>query len=102
MTFPIARDITLLAYWGKIRERYLIVPDKIVKEVNRRTVIAASRFVYSSGKSESFKNFVQKLQHSEPKWEVRTKDLSIEGGKKAIFATRSSIGYTKALRNLTL
>ena len=48
ITFPISSHVTLLATWrDDLREGYIPVTPQIVKEINRRTVSNASRFVYN-------------------------------------------------------
>lgn len=71
VTFPISRDLALVATRRKgVRPGYIPVSHQVVKDINRRTVISAQRFVYSSEKSEALNRLVQKYMNSSPKMGV--------------------------------
>ena len=53
ITFPISQDIGFWGTWGNIREGYEDVSNRSVKQFNRRTVISASRYVYSARNADS-------------------------------------------------
>lgn len=63
--FPLSRDLLLLCSWKKYKGYYQ-VKNKNVKEINRRTVIYASRFVFSSQKSHGISILVDKYKKSHP------------------------------------
>jgi len=65
VVFPISQELIFLGTWGRWQEGYTpIVLDKTIEEINRKTVIFALRFVYSSRKSENLNNLVQKYKDS--------------------------------------
>lgn len=69
VSLPLSQDLCALGTWhGK--EGYFQSVNQIVKIVNQRTVIASSRFVFSSERSEKLKYFVRKYQNSAPKMKV--------------------------------
>jgi hypothetical protein len=69
VTFPITREFALLASWQPFTRRHLVASPAAVREVNRRTVMSAQRFVYSPGKSVGLLRLVKK--HSKRKPEVQ-------------------------------
>ena len=71
VTFPISKELTLAATRRKgVRPGYIPVSHQVVKDINRRTVMSALRFVYSSQKSEALNRLVQKYLNSSPKMGV--------------------------------
>ena len=61
ITFPISCHITLLATWrSNLHQDYVPVTQHIVKEINRRTTINATRYVYSGYDKEWVLPFVKK------------------------------------------
>lgn len=69
VTFPISKDLALFASW-KGEGGYIQGKNKIVKEINRRTVLSTLRFVFSSEKSDTINKFIQKYVDSAPKMKV--------------------------------
>lgn len=69
VTFPISKDLALFASW-KGETGHIQGKNKIVKEINRRTVLSALRFVFSSEKSDIINKFIQKYVGSAPKMKV--------------------------------
>ena len=67
VTFPVSRDIALVATWKRLGKTYQKGTDRLVKEINYRTIMAASRFVYSSQRSDGFNRLVHRYRGSEPK-----------------------------------
>lgn len=65
VTFPISKDLALFASW-KGKEGYIQAKNKLVKDINRRTVLAALRFVFSSERSDGINKLVQKHKNSSP------------------------------------
>jgi len=65
VTFPIFKDLALFASW-KDRGTYIQGKNRLVKDINKRTILAASRFVFSSGKSDDINKLVQKYKNSAP------------------------------------
>lgn len=70
LTFPISKDLAFFGTRLHIKEGYFRANNKLIKETNRRTVISALRFVYSSQKSEGLNRLVQKYKDSAPKMKV--------------------------------
>lgn len=69
VTFPLSSDIALLASWvGK--SSYVQGRNKHVKGINKRTILAASKFVFASAKSDILNKLVQKCINSTPKMRV--------------------------------
>lgn len=61
ITFPISCHITLFAAWrSNLRQDYVPVTQHIVKEINRRTVSNATRYVYSGFDKDWMLPFVKK------------------------------------------
>jgi len=70
ITFPISKDLSLVATWKGI-EGYVQCKNRQVKEITRRTVLSAARFVYASRKSEVLNRLVQKYKGIAPRIEVK-------------------------------
>jgi hypothetical protein len=66
VTFPISRELALLASW-KGREGHIRGHNSQIKEITRRTIMSASRFVFSSVKSDTLDRLVQKFKYTAPK-----------------------------------
>ncbi len=48
LSFPISSDVALVGSWNRnLSNGFVEAPPQILKEVNRRTITAASRYVYS-------------------------------------------------------
>jgi len=61
ITFPISSTITLWATWHKnVREGYISAKDHIIREFNRRTTSAATKYVYYSEEAQWVVNLVNK------------------------------------------
>ncbi len=72
VTFPLSATLALMAGWAGDGDIYRKrVTENMVREVNRRTVAGASRFVYASEKSDQLMRFVMKFKDSGGRWEVR-------------------------------
>ena len=69
VTFPISRDLMFHGTWGKF-EGYEKLTNEGVKEMNRRTVISALRFVFASEYSHNLNGLVQEYKHISPKIKV--------------------------------
>lgn len=66
LTFPLSRDLALFARWRGKDLEYRPGKNNTVKAINRRTVLAALRFVFSSQKSDSVNRLVQNYVNSAP------------------------------------
>lgn len=67
ISFPISQDLALIATWGDaMTERFLQGSHDLVKAVNRRSVLAAHRFVYAPEKSDALSRLVQKCANTRP------------------------------------
>ena len=69
VTLPISKDLIFLGMW-KSFEGNKILSNKIVKEMNLRTVISALRFVFASQCSDGLNRLVQKHKDSAPRTKV--------------------------------
>lgn len=69
VTFPISKDLGFLGTWDKC-EGYQKVDNNYLKEINRRTIISALRFVFSSEKSDKTNELVQQYKDSAPQIKV--------------------------------
>ena len=69
VTFPITRDLGLLATWGRLKGGYW-KSKKVVKAMSRMIIINAERFVYAPVKSDDLCSLVQKHKDSSPKIQV--------------------------------
>ena len=67
LTFPVSKDLMFLGTWSKEIEGYKILNNKFVKELNRRTISSALRFVFSSQYSKELNRLVQKYKDSSPR-----------------------------------
>lgn len=65
VTFPISKDLILFATWNG-PEGYKKLNSKAVKELNRRTVISALRFVFAPLNSKELNRTVQRYRDSSP------------------------------------
>jgi hypothetical protein len=64
ITFPISSTISLWATWQKnLAEDYLVSKESIVREINRRTASAATRYVYSSIENDGIVSLVNKKNY---------------------------------------
>lgn len=70
VTFPISKDLAFLGTWTK-KDGYTQSTNNLVKSVNHRTCLNASRFVYASQKSGGLNRVVQRYKDSAPRLEVR-------------------------------
>ena len=66
VTFPISKDLTFLGKW-KQSDGYKKLNNNLVKKINRRTIISASRFVFASQYSHGLNRLVQKYKDSAPR-----------------------------------
>lgn len=64
--FPLSKELMLLGTWKNFRG-YFQLKNKDVKDINRRTVIFALRFVFYSQKSQGISILVQKYKDSHPR-----------------------------------
>lgn len=64
VTFPISSDIVLWATWRKdLKEDYSTIKTQGFKEINRRTVLNATRFVYHAKDEYWIQKFICKDNH---------------------------------------
>lgn len=69
MSFPISKNISLLASWQSFRDQqYLDATSQQIKELNRRTIHNATRFVYSSEKKDWLTDSLNKKEHQIHLW----------------------------------
>ncbi|MBU1615972.1 DUF4238 domain-containing protein, partial [bacterium] len=69
VTFPISQDLMFFGTWQKF-EGYKKLNNKFVKEMNRRTISSALRFVFASQCSDKLNRLVQKYKDSTPRMKV--------------------------------
>jgi hypothetical protein len=67
LTFPIAKELALLATWNKGKLSYSKCTNKFVRGVNHRTIHSALKFVFSSEVSEGLNSLVQNHKESSPR-----------------------------------
>lgn len=67
LSFPLSKDIAILATSKYSTDEYKNVSDKMVKEINRRTVISAQRFVFSSHKYNGLNKLIKEFENFRPK-----------------------------------
>jgi hypothetical protein len=64
ISFPISPQVTLWATWrGDINDGYVLISDRIVHEINRRTIDFAQNFIFSSIPEEWISKAVNKSRH---------------------------------------
>ena len=64
VTFPISSNIVLWATWRKdVVENYSEIKKQAIKEINRRTALNATRFVYHARDEDWIPNFIAKNNH---------------------------------------
>ncbi len=68
VTCPMSRDVALVAGWRRLGDgaSYVKGTERIIRQVNLHTILAASRFVYSSQRSDGLTRWVQKYKGSGP------------------------------------
>lgn len=64
VTIPLSRDLALIGSWSKVEWQYKKARNEDVREINKRTVISAAKYVYASQKSGVLNKLVQK--HTDP------------------------------------
>ncbi|HHT9133944.1 MAG TPA: DUF4238 domain-containing protein [Candidatus Avalokitesvara rifleensis] len=69
VSIPLSKDLLALGTWKGL-EGYRDATNYEIKELNRRTVSAALRFVFSSERSEALKRFIAENRGSGPGWIV--------------------------------
>lgn len=69
VTLPLSREVALFASWRGF-SGYVQGKNSHVKNINKRTILAASRFVFASEKSDIINGLVQKYIGSAPKIRV--------------------------------
>lgn len=69
VTFPVTKDLMFFGTWKDFKG-YKKSNNRIVKELNRRTVISAQRFVFAPQHSDGLNRFVQKHKGSAPVLEI--------------------------------
>jgi hypothetical protein len=74
LTFPVTKDLALLATWSEQDDGYLRAPSKLVRAINRRTVHSAMKFIFPPERSEGLNNLVQKYKGSSPRLRVISGD----------------------------
>jgi uncharacterized protein DUF4238 len=68
VTFSISKDLAFLGTWKNGEdEDYVKVNNNRVRAINHRTVVSASRFIFSSQKSGGLNGLVQKYKYSAPR-----------------------------------
>jgi hypothetical protein len=65
VSLPLSRDICALGGW-RDKEGYVEVKKRIVKELNRRTVMTSKKFVFAHYESEDIDKFVKKYKGTHP------------------------------------
>jgi hypothetical protein len=76
VTFPMTPKIAFLGTWYNLNRERIQISEFAVREVNRRTVTCALRFVYASEGSTLLAKLVQKRAGNPPKMAV----TSLQGG----------------------
>jgi Protein of unknown function (DUF4238) len=60
LTFPLSKDMAILAHWTKAEDQFERVSNSTVKAINMRTIQNADRFVFGSERSEGMAKLVVK------------------------------------------
>lgn len=71
VTFPISKDLMLLGMSKNFKGDRML-SNKIVRDMNRRTVVSALRFIFASQYSDGLSRLVQKHKHSAPRIKVNS------------------------------
>ncbi len=67
VSFPVSKDVALVAAWNeRLKAGYFQGTHELAKTINRRSVLAAHRFIYAPEKSESIARLVQKHAKDRP------------------------------------
>jgi len=102
VTFPISCGLALLASWQAFADTYVTARPTVVREINRRTVMAAQRFVYSPSASDGLLRLVKKHSKRKPevqldtRWEADGPALKIT---TPLLAINSLVGMLGGKRN---
>jgi len=60
ITFPLSNTVTLWATWRNLKEGYIPAKETIIREINRRTASAATRYIYYSEEAQWVVNLINK------------------------------------------
>ena len=66
MTFPLSKNVALLAMREKLQEGYCDAHRQSIKAINKRTVWGAKNYIYTSFRDNTFLNFVIKNKYIRP------------------------------------
>jgi len=66
LTLPISKDLAFLGSWKDVKG-YVQLNNQMVREITRRTVLSASRFVFAPLRSQALNRLVQKCKDTAPK-----------------------------------
>jgi hypothetical protein len=75
VSFPISRDLALLAGWKELGREYQKGTDARVRNINYRTIANAERFVYASERNGGLAKLVRRHKESAPKVSIKTVDV---------------------------
>jgi hypothetical protein len=64
LTFPISSNIALLATWWTINLKYVEADGQLIREINRRIVANATRFVYSAKQKDWISTLIKKNEQN--------------------------------------
>ena len=68
ITLPLSKNLLALGSWeSHSKSTYLPANNRLVKEINRRTVISCWRMVFASSKSDGIRKLVSKYKDTYPK-----------------------------------
>lgn len=68
--FPVSNDLMLLGTWKRVKG-YNQINNKLVRQINRNTVIFAQRFIFSSQRSKGLAILVEKHKDIYPRFIAR-------------------------------
>ena len=69
--FPISSEVAFTGTWKKdLREGFIQGNHELIKNINRRTVASALRYIYSSERTDGIARLVQKYKNSAPTMKI--------------------------------
>jgi hypothetical protein len=66
LTLPISKDLVFFGSWKEVKGNVQL-NNHMVREITRRTVLSASRFVFAPLRSQALNRLVQKCKNTAPK-----------------------------------
>ncbi len=71
VSFPISSEVAFIGTWEKnLREGFIQGSHELIKNINRKTVASALRYIYSSQRTDGIARLVQKYKNIAPSMKI--------------------------------